>query len=277
MQKTPRTILLATLIGIGVSSCGEADKQDKKNPSDQELACNLIYIPELVKAKVFFPNSKIQPVTLKAIAPDAREIVMEPSGNYGLREKDTSGAIKHGLAKSFLFEKPLLGTNTYQIVLTNPADNKEIERKSVEVTLTRDRCGHGTVTTLENVQFNLDSPVDAQLDPSKEYLPLDDGSILVVDPSTKTASKLGTNQTYTEIEVVRVFNLEYQTAKTFGVQVHEERVVSNKIKLGEFTEIGIDRGPLPTPTIDTPEGMITIEAKNVKDTQIRIVYGKESK
>lgn len=114
------------------------------------------------------------------------------------------------------------------------------------------------------VTFEVTAPTQTQLDDTKDYYPLEDGALFELDPKSGSGKIVGQSVTYTEIEVVRVLLFTETSgsgpSSSVSAESREEKTVPGKVRLGTFTEKGIDRSPLP--------------AGAAQDDGARVLYGK---
>ena len=102
-------------------------------------------------------------------------------------------------------------------------------------------------------------PNQAKLAGTKDQYLLNGGVVFEVDPKTNTGKFVDKYDTYTEIEVVRLVTSAIPCV-CCSQGTFDEKEVVGKVKLGMFTELGIDRGPLPQDTLDSGR---------------RVIYGKK--
>lgn len=116
----------------------------------------------------------------------------------------------------------------------------------------------------QTVTFEVTSPTQTRLDDTKDYYPLDNGALFELDPKAGSGKIVGQSTIYSEIEVVRVLLFTETSgsgpSSSVSARSREEKTVPGKVRLGTFTEKGIDRGPLP--------------AGAAQDDGARVLYGK---
>ena len=128
----------------------------------------------------------------------------------GVRKKLANGELVHGYeeAFNFFFNQPYVN-GSYQFKLLHAETKAVITEKNVGVKITQKGCGSpDLIETSDSLDFSLPAPNDVPIDPTKDYLPLEDGMVLVFDPNTVTATKLGNSEIWKDVEVVREVELD---------------------------------------------------------------------
>lgn len=284
MKISPDRQIIALLIAGILSACTGASSSESKS-------CHKMgYPPASVAADIFYNYAIQQNMQIKIIAPDGREAWM---GNkrwmddesaalpIGFRKKAADGSLSWGWMQTLYHSSILQGKNLYRFILLDANAKQELESKSITVTHTKDECGFPNVELSEPIEFTLTSAPSDPIDSSKEYLPLEDGSVIALDANTGIANVVGGSKTWTDIEIVRVIDVKTTFQNSGGVtnstESLEERAVVDKTRVGRLIEFGIDRGPLP----QDPQNFPNYQWKNseikqleVTDTKSRIIYGK---
>lgn len=266
---------------------------DKKESTKPGYSCGEIPSAVRIVASVFHEIAISKKVQIKVIAPDNQETLLKPftrstllnrslgaaSDRIGFRKKAENNAVVYGYKQLFSFEAPGEGLFPYKFILMDAETGKDIDQKSVMFNLAPNKeCGPPYMAASEPVDFVIADPQTASIDASKDYIPLADGTLLIVDPATSTATKKDTTEVWTDVETVRVLSFTLRdssiSSRAYGFY-EEERLITDKMPLAIYEESGFDRGPLPEAlpahaAIET--GAWWIDA--ITDTSMLVVYGK---
>jgi hypothetical protein len=172
----------------------------------------------------------------------------------GLRMKGSDGKIRPWMSSSIsgAVEK----TGTFQVSVETLG---QVFKKD-NIVVQKDECH----VIPQIVTFEITSPTQTRLDDTKDYYPLDNGALFELDTKAGSGKIVGQSTIYTEIEVVRVLLYTETSGSGPGSSVsagsREEKTLPGKVRLGTFTEKGIDRGALP--------------ADAARDDGGRVLYGK---
>lgn len=260
------------------------DESLSEEPSDSYFCPAIGYIATL-NASIFHLESVSQKLRVKAIGPDGQEVPPLPSSGEwsAFRKKADDSTVVYGYRQSSDFQVHQSGTHDYQFLLWDVTADKEIARTTVRSTFTPASCGPGNLDQSAPVEFTVKPVSPMPIDANMEVLPLDDGTVLVVDPKTSSGTKLGSSETWTDIVVVRelIFNLTNSRDRTKSGWMIEEQAADGKTRIGNFEESGMDRGPLlqtiPAHAVIGPGQREDFKVDSVHDTSSRIVYGKRVK
>ncbi len=133
-------------------------------------------------------------------------------------------------------------------------DQKRVSSQAL--VLEKDKCH----VIPQSLKLTIPSDTPFSLDPSKDYYPLDGGSLLIVDRTSKAGQIQGQTRSFSNIEIVRVMSITEDNGEVSSYREEPERVPAGKILIGTLQESGIDRGPLGS--------------QNKKDTGRRQIYGQ---
>lgn len=149
---------------------------------------------------------------------------------------EEGGAVRlaHRQALSGAWEK----SGNFRVLLQQ--NGKILEEK--QVTIPQGDCH----VEGQSLSFTIAAREPYVLDPSKEYYPLDGGSLLILDPSTARASIEGTDQTWQDVEIVRQLDEHRTEGQAASMSKVLESEPAGKNIFASFHERGIDRGPLPS-------------------------------
>lgn len=287
-------VFVVSAVAIGLIACSERRSASPAQPTSKPADWTPIFdLPPTLSVRIFHPLKITQQVAVLRKGVDGSETVIYPtqpegddgdeeSDSYywslgGVRKKLENGQIVSGYEEAFTFRFYVDGS--YQFKLLHAQNKALITEKTVDVKITKitkkNRGERDSIETSDSLDFSLPPPDNMQIDPTKEYLPLENGIVLVLDPNTAIATKLDSSEIWKDVEVVRKVRVATVVGpKSKNYDGEKERWVEGKTELGTFVEYGIDRGPLPTRIpIDTNNGPQYVDGENVTDTSSRLVYG----
>ncbi len=149
------------------------------------------------------------------------------------------------------------GSGDFSLELEVGGETVEVRNFSVSA----DHCGW---LSSQNHLFTVEAPKPLPLDPTLEYLPLDGGDLLLLDPKNGEARNINGTKVWADVEVNRSFmEIKQGTGGSASAGLKWERnPPKGKVLIGGFVEFGVDRGPFPK-----SEGTLTLQGG-------RRVYGR---